>query len=625
MLKGKWFKRLRRWLIILILLSGGVFLLWPKPKVTTYTTEQPRLDRVEQIVSVTGTVEAKPQINLQFKTGGKLDQVFVKVGEFVSSGAVLAKLDTANLELAVEQAKIGVSIAEANLHLREAGPSTEDKVLSQTAITNATTALAASQLMLTNTEKTTAENLERAELTRQTALVNLENARIQYEKTLAQEGTADSTSQERLTNALANATSQINAALFDATTALHAADRLLGVDQIRQNDDIENYLAVLDQSSKQTADTLYRQASWSLSQLQSPPPTDPKLYLSQTKQVLEEIRQAIHATYTVLTNTITGPNLTDTTLAGYKTSTQNTEATLQKDILTLQSNLDQITSAELGQDSSSTTNSAAVAAAKATLDNATIALHNATTGLTQTKTENKKALDAARAEVDLKTVALENARAAYRLKIATPRAVDLGALQASVAQAQTNLRLAEQNLADATLTAPVSGQITALNFELGEMVTGTMVEMITAELLVKANIAETDIAKIAVGDSVSMTLDAFSLDRIFTGQIIEIDPAETVVQGVIYYQTKIAFTQTYPEIKSGMTANADILAATRENVLTVSPQAVLYKDNKPYVRVLQADNTPREQSVTVGLEGNKLIEILSGLTSSDKLILYENK
>jgi multidrug efflux pump subunit AcrA (membrane-fusion protein) len=119
-----------------------------------------------------------------------------------------------------------------------------------------------------------------------------------------------------------------------------------------------------------------------------------------------------------------------------------------------------------------------------------------------------------------------------------------------------------------------------------------------------------------------MTIDSFSLDKIFNGKIIAIDPAETVVQGVIYYKTTVQFDQNYPDIKSGMTANMDILASTKENVLMVSPQAVQYRDNKPFVRVLE-NNKPVEKKVTLGLEGNQKIEITGGLNSGEQVILYE--
>ncbi|MCP4179847.1 MAG: hypothetical protein GY756_18965, partial [bacterium] len=105
-------------------------------------------------------------------------------------------------------------------------------------------------------------------------------------------------------------------------------------------------------------------------------------------------------------------------------------------------------------------------------------------------------------------------------------------------------------------------------------------------------------------------------------KVINIDPAETVIQGVIYYQMTAIFDTTHPDIRSGMTVNLDILAEKKENVITISPQAVNYKDNKAFVRVLE-NEAPKEKEVETGLEGNKYVEIQSGITEEEVIILFE--
>ena len=70
-------------------------------------------------------------------------------------------------------------------------------------------------------------------------------------------------------------------------------------------------------------------------------------------------------------------------------------------------------------------------------------------------------------------------------------------------------------------------------------------------------IPETDIGKVAMGDAVSMTLDAFSGET-FTGTVFYIDPAETILQGVVDYKVKVSFNKPDTRLKSGLTANLDI-------------------------------------------------------------------
>jgi HlyD family secretion protein len=262
--------------------------------------------------------------------------------------------------------------------------------------------------------------------------------------------------------------------------------------------------------------------------------------------------------------------------------------------------------------------------AKAARDTAKNNLAVTQSSLEQVLVENQKSITAAEADVSLKKAAVERAKAAYNLTIATPRNVDVASLKAQVSQAESAYGLTLQNIKDAQIVAPVNGVVTDVNGEVGENTSGSeiIVKMITPQLKVVANVSETDIAKVKTGDLVTMTLDAFPPDVILKGKISSIDPAETVVQGVIYYQIKTLFDINNADIKSGMTANLDILAAEEKDVITMTPQAVQYKDGKPLVKVL-INNKSEDRAVTLGLQGNDKIEVLSGVAVGDTLVLLE--
>lgn len=86
-----------------------------KPKESAFNSETVTKGTVLQEVSESGAVEKGEDINLNFKTGGKIERVYVKVGDFVSAGQQLAKLDTAQLAIQLNQAEIAAAAQEARL------------------------------------------------------------------------------------------------------------------------------------------------------------------------------------------------------------------------------------------------------------------------------------------------------------------------------------------------------------------------------------------------------------------------------------------------------------------------------------------------------------------------------
>src|SRR5438309_10699837 len=76
---------------------------------------------VTQAVAVSGSVNTAGTVKLNFKTTGRLAEVYVTVGQSVAAGQALAKLDTSDLELAITQAQAGVQSAQARYQQTRAG------------------------------------------------------------------------------------------------------------------------------------------------------------------------------------------------------------------------------------------------------------------------------------------------------------------------------------------------------------------------------------------------------------------------------------------------------------------------------------------------------------------------
>ncbi len=104
--------------------------------------------------------------------------------------------------------------------------------------------------------------------------------------------------------------------------------------------------------------------------------------------------------------------------------------------------------------------------------------------------------------------------------------------------------------------------------------------------------------------------------------MVKIDPAETIIEGVATYKTTLQFSGNDERVKSGMTANIDILTAKAENVIAIPQRAVAQKENgDKIVKILKDDGVVEERKVTTGLKGSDgNIEITEGIQEGEKII-----
>jgi len=247
---------------------------------------------------------------------------------------------------------------------------------------------------------------------------------------------------------------------------------------------------------------------------------------------------------------------------------------------------------------------------------------NVTTGLTEVNA-TITALNTISQNIASQKATIAQAQAQLALKQAGSTPESVAAQQAQVAQAQAAVANALANLQNAQVVAPISGTITQQDAKIGQLATpGTPLISIIGNggFEVDAGASETDVGKIAVGDKVTMTLDAFP-NETFTGSVFYIAPAQTNTQGVITYQIKIAFDKADPRLKSGLTANLTIQTRHKDAVLTLPQYAILQNDGGIFVKILLPDNTVTTTPVTLGIQdqtGN--VEVLSGVTEGQQVI-----
>jgi HlyD family secretion protein len=200
---------------------------------------------------------------------------------------------------------------------------------------------------------------------------------------------------------------------------------------------------------------------------------------------------------------------------------------------------------------------------------------------------------------------------------------DIEAQEAEVSEAEASVQSIDAEIDQTYLRSPIDGVITIQNAKVGELATANipLVSVISsAQFEIEANVAESDIAEVKVGEQANVTLDAYGLGVNFPATVVTIDPAETLVDGVPTYKTTLQFTDEDSRIRSGMTANVDILGDSHVDVIEVPQRAIVEHDGKTYVSLVKG-NTATEVPVTVGIKGyDGMTEILSGIDEGDTVV-----
>jgi RND family efflux transporter MFP subunit len=217
---------------------------------------------------------------------------------------------------------------------------------------------------------------------------------------------------------------------------------------------------------------------------------------------------------------------------------------------------------------------------------------------------------------------VSQAQASLALTKAGSTASDIAAQQAQVEQATASVQSAEAKLQNAEIVAPISGTVTQFDAKVGEFASPT-VSLISimsdSGYEVDGGVSEIDIGKVAVGNTVSMTLDAFPGET-FAGSVFYIAPAETNTGGVISYLIKVSFSTPDSRLKSGLTANIDIQTKHKDAVLILPQYAILQNDQGTFVETV-VNNKIVQNPVTLGIEDEKgNVEIVSGVTEGEQVL-----
>jgi HlyD family secretion protein len=197
--------------------------------------------------------------------------------------------------------------------------------------------------------------------------------------------------------------------------------------------------------------------------------------------------------------------------------------------------------------------------------------------------------------------------------------------QLQVEQAQLSLEQAQRQLEGTQLLAPHAGTITMVGIKVGELAGGQPAFVLTdlSRFHVEVNVDEIDIGRVAVGQPVSITLDALPGERL-AGEIDRIATTAQMDTGIVSYQVTVRLAPSRAPLRTGMTANVDIVTESRENVLLVPNRFVSIDrlTGKTFVdQLVGIQIQPVE--IQVGLRDETYSEVLAGLERGDTIVLVQ--
>ena len=206
----------------------------------------------------------------------------------------------------------------------------------------------------------------------------------------------------------------------------------------------------------------------------------------------------------------------------------------------------------------------------------------------------------------------------------SPSERTLAAAKIKLEQARLSLDLAREALTDAQIVAPFDGVVTGVTAGVGGKAGSAAVTLIDAsQYHVDVLVDETEIGQVQAGQRANITFDALP-DVTVTGEVVRIDPAGTVSNGVVNYLVRIDLDSTEAALRSDMTANVQMILDTHTDVLAV-PGTAIRSDSTGgyYVNVVGTDGTAQRVPVTTGYTDGSLTEISGEVQEGQTVYLNE--
>ncbi len=228
---------------------------------------------------------------------------------------------------------------------------------------------------------------------------------------------------------------------------------------------------------------------------------------------------------------------------------------------------------------------------------------------------------------------VEQRQQAFNLLKAGARSEDIDTARTQVESAKGVLQTVQAQINDTTIRAAFTGLVTRKYADPGAFVTpttaGSSVSSATSSSILSlastnqavANVSESNIAQIKLGQTVEVTADAYP-GKVFQGKVSQISAQAIVQQNVTSFEVKVALTDDAERLlRSGMNVAMKFNVGQLDNVMTVPTVAITRQQNATGVFVGAPGQPPKFLPITTGATIDKRTEVKSGLTGAEKVLI----
>jgi HlyD family secretion protein len=549
---------------------------------------------VIQSVAVSGSVAAVNQTKMSFKTAGKVAAIYVSVGQPVTAGQPLAKLDTTDLEAALAQAQANLVTAQNNYSRTASGTSDSQKAVDQA-------------------RKQAAQDLATAQATLNKLTANYAAAKTNFTSFTDSATTGIASFQ----NSLDTIQSQIDALIAlmsrivgggDTGDLRNALNAVSGANSPALQNARANSISLL---APALADYQSARSAW----LSLVSDFDAASAVGNDTTSIANSLQLAQTNYTIATSRLT--NALDTTssvLATVQTSVTSAQASLNTQATkSLHDPFDQwrtdlatLYNLVGGQQQNVSTVKLKISQGTTYLGTVNDAvggsIATATQNVTTTAQRGQQSIDSALTSLSSKPFDLSNS-------------------QTSVDNAAAAVETAQNNIANAVVTAPTAGVVASVASQVGETAANPfMILANTTSLVLHGTLGESEVAKVKLGLVANVTVDAVGAGTRMTGRVTSLDPVATIQQGVPVYGVDVTIDIANSQVKAGMTGTATVIIASRQDVLTVPNLAIRTAAGRRYLQILK-DGEAVDTDVTFGIANDTTTEVISGVAEGDLAVL----
>ena len=241
---------------------------------------------------------------------------------------------------------------------------------------------------------------------------------------------------------------------------------------------------------------------------------------------------------------------------------------------------------------------------------------------------SQSTLDDAHSVVDV----AENRKRAAQSQLAVSQA-KVAEARAQVAQAKAATDRAAEDLANATIRAPIAGTVLTRDVEVGSPVSSilnlganaTLVMTIgdIDQVFVRGKVDEADIGRVRLGQPARIRVETFK-EKTFNGRVTQISPMGVERDNVTNFEVRVSIDNPGNALKANMTANAEIVLEERPNSLIV-PEAAISYDAKRSASVDVLDRSARSGRrrvpIKVGISNGTRTQVIEGLKEGDRVVL----